>query len=699
MRLVPPSVVRVTSGCALTAFILVLSGCQSSPFKHHAEKKAVNKFAAALTGQEPAKVRELASSSFSETALSNEVTIEEVKRMLSLQGKLEIVSVVEIPEEDRRSPNVPEKLVTVKDERGASSDHRLVRDPKRNRWVVDEILITRSQRGVTVTKTISEQIVFMALVREFSDAWETGDRDQRLAHVTPECRKELEPLPDEVLEILAQRMFPAEGRTADPEATMDGDIAYVRLRRPAGAVVLQMKRIDGQWLVDDAGLDGSQESENIPSLRKTAVAYAAATTFLAAYNARDKAILKNVSTNSFFDSTLKVADLASVPLPSESAGKSGQFKVVGRQAELIISQDDRTVKLALVRADEEQDVHATTEFRVEDVTIYENGGKVKMRLAAALVAEPIAKLFADALIARDLSQLQVMATHDFDVQVWQALTPELVKALPLDEFNPGEREILSVIHNGASTEVTMMQSGRAMTFVLRDEGGVVKVDDVLVAVSPERPSSLKTTLVPLLPVLRLKNALAANNLQDVRQNCTNDFNRLIWTQVRQVPPAALAAARFIDGPLSSLEATDEEATVRLGDPNYGGTVTLLKHNGQWKVSDLTVIAGPRPSDQAAIKQMLRDGLANGTLFAETGPSGAPRRTAEEAAPVRQVGYNAASLQGNQNEPHPLSLDPGSEPSPILGEKMIQQSPSPGSEPIPPTDDSALPFSEPLWKSR
>src|SRR5690606_32071669 len=145
-----------------------------------------------------------------------------------------------------------------------------------------------------------------------------------------------------------------------------------------------------------------------------------------------------------------------------------------------------------------------------------DGGKVKKRLAAALVAEPLAQLYADALINRDLAQLRVMATSDFNEQVWSRVTDELMATISLAEISSGEREILSVIHNGASTEVTMMQAGRAMTLVLKDDGGEVKVDDVLLAVA-DRPPSLKTTLAHLLPVLRLRSALANGDLPAVQQ--------------------------------------------------------------------------------------------------------------------------------------------------------------------------------------
>ncbi|HEX6985117.1 MAG TPA: hypothetical protein VF170_07050, partial [Planctomycetaceae bacterium] len=318
MRLVPPTpAARAATAATLAVCALALTGCKSSlftaspfkssPFVHRAEKRAVNGFAEALAASDPERLAGLTSDAFRSAALADEEAIAEVRRIWPAAGELEVVSVKDVPDDELREAGVPEKLVTVKDERGWKTDHRLIRDPRTKKWVVDDILITRTQRGVTATKTVSEQVVFVTVVREFTEAWRGGDRERRLAGVTAECRAELEPLPDDVLDHLAGRMFPADAKDGTPDATMDDDIAFVRIERPTAAVVLQMKRIDGRWLVDDAALEAGRNGETIPSLRKTAVAYAAAAKFLAAYAAADRAALATVAAESFFDATLKAA--------------------------------------------------------------------------------------------------------------------------------------------------------------------------------------------------------------------------------------------------------------------------------------------------------------------------------------------------------------------------------------------------------
>ncbi|MBA3315795.1 MAG: hypothetical protein H0T47_21220 [Planctomycetaceae bacterium] len=693
MRLVPPKpAARAAIACALAASALSLSGCKSSPFTNYSEKRAVNGFAQALADADNERLRAMSSSHFATAVLSDESSIAEVKQVWPIKGKLEVVSVKEVEEFDRRDPDVPEKLVTIKDERKWKTDQRLVQDPKTKKWVVDEILITHSQKGLKATKTVSEQVMFISVVRDFADAWRNKDRERRLAGVTEQCRAELEPLPDEVLDNLAGRMFPANTKDPSPDATMDDDIAIVRLARAKGAVLLQLKRIDGKWLVDDAAFDAGKEGENIASLRKTAVAYASAAKFLGAYAANDRDLLKSLATKTFYDATLSAADLSSVALPPAAAGENGQLKIVGRQAELVIDEGTRMVKVALVRTDDESDVKAMTEFRIEDVTIYEEGGTSKRRLAAALVAEPMAQLYADALVARDLPQLRVMGTHDFNERAWRHITDELVPSLPLGDIQPGDREVLSVVHNGAATDVTMMQAGRAVTYVMRDEGGAVKVDDVLVAVA-DRPSSLKATMAQMLPVLRVKAAIAAGNVEALRRDCSVDFNRLIWTQVRNVPPQATAAVRFLDAPLTAMTVQDTTATVQLGDSGYGGLVTLLEQDGRWKVNEITIVAGPGPADQASLKSLLREGIANGTLYADAAPAANPAKSAAADGTVRQVGYDAdfvAPSSDAAKEPRPLDLGLAPETLPPAADTA----PAPAA--MVPRDESALPFEEPLW---
>jgi hypothetical protein len=691
MRLVPPKpAARAAIVCALAASALTLSGCKSSPFAHFSETRAVNGFARALADSDIEQLRALSSPHFASAVFTDDSSLDEVKHVWPIKGELEVVSVKEIDELDRRDPDVPEKLVTVKDERKWKTDQRLIRDPGTKKWVVDEILVTHAQAGLKATKTVTEQVMFVSVVKDFADAWRNNDRERRLSGVTAQCRAELEPLPDDVLDNLASRMFPPNTKEASPEATMDDDIAAVRLARAKSSVLLQLKRVNGKWLIDDAALDAGKEGDNITSLRKTAVAYASAAKFLDAYAANDRETLKNFATKLFYDATLSSADLSAVSLPPASAGEKGQLKIVGRQAELVIDEGSRMVKVALVRTDDEMvDVNATTEFRVEDVTLYENGGESKRRLAAALVAEPMAQLYADALVRRDLPQLRVMGTHDFNERAWRFITDDLIPDLPLSEIRPGDREVLSVVHNGAATDVTMMQAGRAVTYVLRDEGGAIKVDDVLIAVA-DRPSSLKDTLVQMLPVLRVKAAIAAGDVEAIRRDCSFDFNRLIWTQVRTVPPQATAATRFLETPLASVAINGGTSTVRFGDANYGGVVSLLEQDGRWKVNEITIVAGPGQQDQAELKAMLRDGIANGTLYAGGAAPAGPARSAQAESAVQQVGYNAeiaAPLAPKEPRPLDLGLTPETLPP-------MEKTPAPAA--MEPRDESALPFDAPLW---
>ena len=650
---VPHQTARLTL-CAAAACALACTGCHQMPtWRQRAELKAVNGFASALQQDDATALRASTSPAFGATALRDDNAVEDLKRLWPAKGKLEVVVLKDVPEADRHNASVPEKLVTVKDEQGWKTDQRLVKDPKSGHWQVDEVFVSQKSKGIKATRSVTEQVAFLATIRDFETAWRSGTRDARLAGVTDDCRAELGPLPEPVLNHLASRMFPAEGKPAVPDATLDDDLAAVRLRRATGAVMLNMKRIDGVWLVDDVALEDGKSKDHIPSLRKTAIAYGTAVQFLTAYAAADQPALQAVAATRFYDETLKSADLKAVTLPAPDAARDGALKVGGRQAELVIKDTDaagaeRTVRLNLVRTDDENAARAVTEFRVEDVAFFEDEGRVQKRLASLLVAEPLTQLYADALVARDIARLRVMATNDFREKVWRKIPEESAQALPLTEVAAGDRRVLSTVYKGAITEVTIMQHDRAMTLVLKDEDGAVRVDDVLLAVA-NRPSSLKTTLVSLLPVFRFTQALAASDVDAVRDACTADFNRLIWAQVRTLPPAALGAQRFLDAPLSELDVREGTATVRLGDVGYGSIVSLVEEQGRLRVHDVTIVAGPTPAEQASLKPLLRDQIANGTLFANVRPNGGSaepvRLLDNEAAPVQTASRPAASLDG------------------------------------------------------
>lgn len=666
--------VRAGSVCALVLSTWAVPGCQTTFMAHRAEKKVLNNFATAISEENAERARALVSEDFSETVLSKDRALEEIKRVWPVTGELEIVRVTDVEEAERENPDVPEKQVTVRDERKLETDYRLIQEPGSKKWVVDEILITSTQRGISVTKTVSEQVAFVVVVRDFAEAWRGGSREERLAMVTPECRAELEGLPDDVLNHVSSRMFPPNERSTSTDETMDEDIAIVRLRHRTGMVLLQMKRMDGTWLVDDAAFEGGKEGETIPSLRRTAVAYAAASKFLGAYASGNREELRTVTVPSFFDSTLRVAELDSVPLPTREEANKGELRVVGEQGELVVENGESTYKIVLTQTNDEENALQGTEFRVENVTIYEQNGKVKKHLAAALVAEPIANLFTDAMVQRDLSNLKVMSTRDFSERVWDHVTPELVAELPLNEFRTGDRELLSVLYKGATTEVTMIQAGRAMTVILNDESGRVKVDDLLVAVD-KRPSSVKTTLSHYLPIAKLTLALKQGNIEAVRQYCTNDFNRSIWLQIEQIPPAATEAVRFLDAPLASLQTSETESTAHLGEKDFGGMISLVKHNNQWKVNEITLLAGPGDADRVALKSMLRDHLANGILFADSRPDASPAgpvRTAE--ANIQQVGFESKSAGSMKSSRVERTLPIADEPESITEEDDTQAEP-------------------------
>src|SRR5690606_4668987 len=138
----------------------------------------------------------------------------------------------------------------------------------------------------------------------------------------------------------------------------------------------------------DAAYEGGKEGEPIPWLRRTAAAYAAASQFLGAYASGDREARQVVTAPTLYESTIPVAELETVASPTQAEAKNGELRGVGEQGELVIENGESTYKIVLTQTNDAENALQGTEFRVENVTIYEQNGKVKKHLAAALVAEP-----------------------------------------------------------------------------------------------------------------------------------------------------------------------------------------------------------------------------------------------------------------------------------------------------------------------
>src|SRR5690606_16074944 len=102
-------------------------------------------------------------------------------------------------------------------------------------------------------------------------------------------------------------------------------------------------------------------------------------------------------------------------------------------------------------------------------------------------------IFAEALASRSLPLLKTSSTADFSRRVWSRLNDKSLRALAFADIEDVEPEVISTVFHGAVTEVNVKQGDRALTYMLRDVEGQLRVDDILMPVH-NRPNSFKATL-------------------------------------------------------------------------------------------------------------------------------------------------------------------------------------------------------------
>jgi len=481
---------------------------------HLIETRTIAHFTKALQSDDLDRLKAVTSSEFEQKALRRPEAVEDLKILRLYPDpqtgkkkatKTEIVKVEDVSDD--------EKLVTVTvgESKTRKLQYRLTRDGKKNKWVVDDVLVKQNRKDVSAAKSVTEQMDLLLSVRDFLAAWEKGDRDAILAVMAPGSAKLLSDLPPEQLKQLAAQTIGDKPTSSKlrPEAQLDGNDAIVRLKRATGEIVLTYRNYDGHWKVTDAAVEHGRKAEQIPSVMKTAGVLRAVNRFLAAYRADDKNALKAVCTEHLFNESLKFGDLKSVPLPTADGGHANDkvhINLTG--AEFVYRSADAVLRISLNRKDPEADSETPAEYLVQEVTVYD--ATQEKRLSALFTSRAVMELFSKSLAERELERLRKAATADFNRRVWDTLDPQRFAQLSLPEIEAAPPRMLSTEFHGELIEITVQQGSRVLTYVLRDWQGRVCVDDVLMPVM-DRPNSLKTTLEIMLPVYNF-HARAANRI-------------------------------------------------------------------------------------------------------------------------------------------------------------------------------------------
>ncbi len=619
---------------------LSLMGCA-----HVVETRTIDLFRKALENGDLEQLKKHTSRTFEERALRQEVALEDMKILRLPTGELEIIEVKEV------SPEIRRVTVQVGDTKQRLK-YQLKLDPKSKRWVVDDIYLSQKNEGVTATKSVTEQMDLLLSVREFLEAWKNGSRDEVLDSTTAEFAALLKPLPPAYLNRLTQQVVGRQktGKRLLPRAQLDENIAYVRLPISIGEMTLTMKRAAGRWAADDVEITSRDEKDAIASARQLAQIMDTATSFLDAYHNSQKDRLQTLCTTTFFSGSLAPANLSQVPLPSgDTTPESVQIHVAshdrsasdadlekqlqGKHSDFVVEGPNEVLKLSLVRQDG-ADSSIACKYLVEDVTLYELESRQEKRLSALFTAHALVQIFAEALAAHDLSALRLSSTKDFTDRVWQPMPVGLLSELPLSDIEDVTPKVHSTVFAGSMTEVTVTQGSRALTYLLQDRHGELRVDDILMPVVG-RPSSLKATLELMLPILNFAAGARLEQLDLLQRSSSRDFNRLVWHQTPKCPNLGLDIAQHLHSRLISIELTEDKALIVLGDDKFGAHVTLVREAGHHVIDELLLISGSMPRERVELKRTLRMHIATygvGKVAREESPSGSATSAAVRQSP-------------------------------------------------------------------
>jgi hypothetical protein len=580
-----------------TVLVCAAGGCANI-----AETGALDHFTAAIEKNDLNQLKASASESFDERALRRKDSIDALKIVYQHpEEKLTILKVKNVSDKEKKVEVTTEKT-------HRKMEFKLVRDAKTGQWVVDDIVFKQRSKDVTAAKSVTEQMDLLLVVQDFLVAWHKGKREDVQKVTTVSFGKLLGELPTTHLERLTKRVAGERIKSEEfrPEATIDGQDAIVKLQRARGILILSMKLTNKGWKVSDVQVESRKDKDQLASAKRTATVIRAVVDFLKAYKASDQRELKKLVAQRFYDKCLMLADPKLVPLPAADVlGEKDTVTTQELTAEYVLSRGDDTVKISLSCPSPEpnnpkaaiQDPE-NPKFLIDEVTIYDS--KSEKRLAALFTAQAKMQLFVKAILKGDLSLVRANSSKDFDVKVWNRL-----KSLPITEILPPEIEMAPAVNSdptdfrGPVIRIPVRQGGRELTYVMRDWNGDVSVDDVLMPVI-DRPQSLKDTLQVLLPIRLFASTLRDSSvategqepqLELLRGITSRTFNRLVWSQITQIPESAYAVLPHLDMPVASISDTSTGQVVQLGDERFGAKIELVREGELVMIDRIWLLAG------------------------------------------------------------------------------------------------------------
>jgi len=588
-------------GCVLS----LLAGCS-----HMVESRVVQAFSESLKVHDLDRMKAEASSDFEEKAVEGDKTFRALAMIELPEGMPKVINVKPIRDEKTKEVVAKRVIATVGKEK-RKVFFRLKPDGKSGRWVVDDLFLSRDD--YENNRSVAIRLSVLLSVQESLDAWRSGTRDQILAAATPEFSEALSHLSPEHLAQFAKKT--TDGLAPEtrilPDERIGDETSELRVAKSEGEIILKFRRDGQRWRLDDLALESRRTGEDIASARHVAAAMAAALQFEAAYRASDKRTLQQISTKRFFEGSLADADLTQFKLPQPGPGLDGidafDIKLEATTATFVVPSGPAVLKISMEQQPAEQ-LHAAPRFLVDEVTIYDS--TQDKRLSSLFTAHATMEKFGAALAARDVATLTNNATHDFRSRVWDKIKPAHFDGLPMARIPGVKPRIIQSQFRGSLTEILVEMEETPLTFVLREEGGRILVDDVLTP-TPGCPESMKVTAEALIPVLNFAAGLKRSDMDLVRGSTSDDFSRYAWNHLDETTAFEPNPDSFLKAGLTGIGLSEERGDVVYGDPRRGARFSLIKEHGEFKVDDVTLVAGRSKDQQIQLKRAIRTQLAQG----------------------------------------------------------------------------------------
>lgn len=642
------------TGC--TKSLLNAEGLQSMLTPPPPEQRVVERFRDALKEENEPALRRISSTRFETIALKSSDVLSDLRVMHLPKGDLSVVDVQDV--------NDREKLVIAKEDSGGRYQFRLVNDSAKGYWTVDDITVRRKHKGTQITKSTTEVMDLLATVRSFLKVWQTGEQQPILAMTSPRLGSALESLPAGWMTALTRQISSVyeDGMARKPEASLNENDASVKLPARNGHIMMAIVRDSGRWLIDDVKFESHRDDDHPGSVRRQADAINTVTTFLRAYGESDHEQLKFVTESKFYQSSLKLGDLSLIPLPSaEEAPGEFDIRAYEQQLTFMLPAGRQIVRIDL--KEQESDIPEAarnkylasnddqSRFLIHEVTVYEKGSKERRSLSAVFTAPARATMFLKALESDDRDTLLYLSTLRFSETVWQRLSTDLVKQLPIPKFYDDGLRLVHTQSVGSRTELEFQNAaGRVLVCQLLLENGILKIDDIQYPNERGLVASLQSELQLAAPITEFANAWMMADSQLLQKACSADFNRLVWSHLEGVPNKFNELPFQLRSKDIATKVTQERATMKLGQPNGEETiVNLLIEHGHWVIDEIRLkqatgaLVGVRQSLREEVASRLLEDRSRTAVASNFTPMPEP----SEAMDMTESGYTVQSPQAAQ----------------------------------------------------